>query len=352
MVRPTPGTVISSLVHAGVLAWIVFGFSFSKLDAAPSEPLPVDVITAAQFDHLTKGSRTAKPAKTAKIAADKVAPAKPEAKPKDLPEAKRDITPPPPPPPPAEKAPAPPKAAKAPPPKPAEKKAVAKAEPPPLPVPAPRREMAEADPMKKVAPKKPEPKKPEPKKSEPKQRLNHRQMARLDHLIAAEDHTAPDHPAKTVRAPPQKTIAKFDPDKIAALIDRREPTRTASLGARVERDSSAGVEDGAEGQLSLSQQSRIAAMVREQVERCWNPPAGAIGADDLQVVLQFSLNADGSLSGRPDVVNRSGAPYFQAAAESAQAAVYQCSPLRLPARDYAFWKEVQIKFDPRDMRGG
>jgi colicin import membrane protein len=93
-------------------------------------------------------------------------------------------------------------------------------------------------------------------------------------------------------------------------------------------------------------------MVRQQVERCWSPPAGAIGADDLQVQLAFSLNRDGSLSGRPSIVNRSGAPYFQAAAESARTAVYQCSPLRLPARDYDYWKEVQITFDPRDMRGG
>jgi len=367
-VRPRPGIVVSSVVHVAVLAWVVFGFSGSRLDAAPTEPLPIDLITPAQFDHLTKGTKTAKPAEEAKVKAEKIAPAKPSPNPK-LKLAKQDITPPPPPPTPpqAEKEPTPePKAPPPPAPPPVEKKEEAKKDPPTppaLPVPAPRHELADAEPVKKKPEPKPEPKKAEPKKveaknteepkkPEPKRRLDRRQMASLDSLIASEaDQKTPAPPKKTVQAKVDH-IANFDPDKIAALIDRREPTRTASAASAPEEKSTAGVANGAEGRLSISEQTRIAEMVRQQVERCWQPPAGALGSGDLQVVLQFSLNSDGSLSGSPAVVNRSGEPYFQAAAESAQRAVYACSPLRLPSQYYDFWKEVQIKFDPRDMMGG
>jgi colicin import membrane protein len=352
-----PGIVVSALAHGVVIAWAIFGFiSVPPLDAA-TEPLPVEILTPSQFDHLTKGTMHGKELNSGKVEAKKVAPPTPEPKPADLPDAKADVTPPPPPPAPkqAEKPPAPP-------PKP--KVAEAKPVPVPKPAPAPKpKPVADAAPEKKPVPEKKVDKqemadltkmidsavaKPEPKPALKK--VDRHEKASLDKLI---DHVADQpEPKKAVRPTPDKRVAKFDPTKIAALIDRRDPGRVAPAAAQASATSSAGIRDGLDGRLSITQRRMIDGMVREQVERCWSPPAGAMGSDDLKVRVRFSLNADGSLSGSPGVMNASAAPYFQVAAESAARAVRQCAPLRLPTQFYSYWKDVEITFDPHDMMGG
>ncbi|HVV94310.1 MAG TPA: hypothetical protein VHD15_12920 [Hyphomicrobiales bacterium] len=353
-----PGMVVSATAHAAVLAWVIFGFISAPPLEAATEPLPVEILTPAQFDHLTKGTMHGKELSSGKVEAKKVAVPTPEPKP-DLPEAKENVTPPPPAPaPPPRAAEAKPEPRKAPEPKPAPppKPKVAEAKPvPPKPVaddsipvrkPPPekkvdRREMADLDKLIDKAAEKPEPK-PQPKK------VDRRDKADLTKLFDAADQPQP-RPAKPT---PEKRIARFDPTKIAALIDRRDPGRVAPTAQAVSATSSAGIQNGVDGRLSVTERRMIDGMVRQQVERCWNPPAGAMGADNLRVRVQFALNADGSLSGGPAVTNTSSAPYFQVAAESASRAVRECAPLHLPAQYYSYWKDVEITFDPRDMMGG
>jgi len=88
-----------------------------------------------------------------------------------------------------------------------------------------------------------------------------------------------------------------------------------------------------------------------QLKRCWNPPVGVVDAKDLSVVLQFSLNRDGSVSGQPILVNRASSPLFQVAVESAKRAVLGCQPFRLPAAKYEAWQDVEVKFNS-EMFGG
>jgi colicin import membrane protein len=76
-----------------------------------------------------------------------------------------------------------------------------------------------------------------------------------------------------------------------------------------------------------------------------------VDAKDLSVVLQFSLNRDGSVSGQPILVNRVSSPLFQVAVESAMRAVVGCQPFRLPAAKYEAWQEVEVKFNS-EMFGG
>jgi hypothetical protein len=104
--------------------------------------------------------------------------------------------------------------------------------------------------------------------------------------------------------------------------------------------------------VSQSEIPRLAATIRDQVSRCWKPPAGLAGGPTVRVV--FELNQDGTLA-RPPVVRpeNSGDPQdaeFQAAAKTALRAVRSCTPLRLPAAQYRFWESVEMKFDPREMR--
>jgi hypothetical protein len=91
--------------------------------------------------------------------------------------------------------------------------------------------------------------------------------------------------------------------------------------------------------------------LRARIAQCWNPPPGGLGADAIVVKLRLQLNEDGSLIGYPTVANSGFSPFFQAAADSAVRAVYQCQPYELPAEKYAVWRDMILNFDPRQMYG-
>jgi hypothetical protein len=92
--------------------------------------------------------------------------------------------------------------------------------------------------------------------------------------------------------------------------------------------------------------------LRARISQCWSPPVGGLGADAIRVKLRLQLGSDGMLANRPQVVNRDGSPFFQAAADSAVRAVMLCQPYQLPATKYALWKDMILNFDPREMFGG
>ena len=98
-------------------------------------------------------------------------------------------------------------------------------------------------------------------------------------------------------------------------------------------------------------QSELAALKR-QLAMCWNILPGARDADHLVVTLSLSINADRTVaSARVKEQARLSDPFFNAAAESALRAIRdpRCSPLALPPFKYDQWKEMTIRFDPKDM---
>jgi colicin import membrane protein len=109
-----------------------------------------------------------------------------------------------------------------------------------------------------------------------------------------------------------------------------------------------GAENGrARPAISQAELSRLVAALRDQLHRCWMPPAGT-GVP--RVTVRFRLNQDGTLAGDPAVLPGDGQNgRFQPAAESALRAVRACTPLRLPAAHYDVWEDVEITFDPREM---
>ncbi|HEY0291471.1 MAG TPA: cell envelope integrity protein TolA [Hansschlegelia sp.] len=157
---------------------------------------------------------------------------------------------------------------------------------------------------------------------------------------------------------------KFDPSKVASLLgdkasssdsamkDARDPGRKATAAREIAPETTAGTARGTASKLSMSARTGIDNAVREQVMQCWNPPVGATGDGSLAVKVQFTLNADGTLSSAPTVMNSSSNPAFRAAAGAATRAVQRCSPLKLPAEAYDYWRQVNINFDPKDMMGG
>jgi outer membrane biosynthesis protein TonB len=94
-------------------------------------------------------------------------------------------------------------------------------------------------------------------------------------------------------------------------------------------------------------------LVRQQIARCWNLPAGAKDAEDLSIEIHTVMNPDGTVR-EARIQNQTRMqrdPFFRAAAESALRAVLnpRCSPLKLPPEKYDQWKDMTLNFNPKDM---
>lgn len=106
---------------------------------------------------------------------------------------------------------------------------------------------------------------------------------------------------------------------------------------------------------SVAEVDALAAIVRRQIEPCWNPPIGAVEAGDLIVRLLVRVDRAGYV--REAQILGAGRmalnPFFEAAADSARRAVLndRCRPLSLPLDRYELWKELELTFNPSDMLG-
>lgn len=309
------GLTISAIGHAAVLLWGLVSFASKPLEAPPVDSLPVDIISATDFSQLTAGDRNAPKADAPKPLVDKVA-----EQPKPVEAAAPKVVD-----------------------KPEIVTAAAVPEPP-----QPQTPVPEAKP----APPKPEPK-PEPKPQEAlKQPEPKPQLDQIGEMLKKDENKKPDKkeqakPAPAKKPPPPQP--KFDANRIAALLDKREPQRQAALGAAISRTPSLGVPSGNAPTLSQNELDALRARLRE----CWILPAGAADAKDLIVQVRILFKQDGSLAAEPSLLNRGTSPYFQVAAESALRAVRRCAPFSfLPIAKYEVWKDIEVTFDPRDMFRG
>lgn len=289
------GLVISLGLHTAILFWSVAVFPAARdLNAPKVQPVPVDIVSSAEFTKIKAGKREAEEKKPA-------VQKKPD-KPKSV--TKKKVKKPK------------PKKAKA----PAKKKIAKKAEPAPKVKKAKAKPVPKPKPKKKVAAKKPPKKKKTP----------------------------------TVERKPKSK--SFDADRIAALLDKAPDAGSSAPPAPVKKPAkkpmtktpARGVAAGRDVAMSLSEIDAL----RARISQCWNPPTGGLGADALKVKLRLRLARDGMLASRPEVVNTGASPFFVAAADSAVRAVMLCQPYQLPAAKYALWRDMILNFDPREMFGG
>jgi hypothetical protein len=147
---------------------------------------------------------------------------------------------------------------------------------------------------------------------------------------------------------PQAKKRDFNADKIAALLnkipdaaDDAQPVEPSDTPKKKVR----GQSNGTEITMSVNEIDAL----RARIADCWTPPPGGLGADQIVVKLRLKLNEDGTLVGYPTVANSGSSPFFQAAADSAVRAVYQCQPYELPKAKYALWRDMILNFDPSDL---
>lgn len=227
----------------------------------------------------------------------------------------------------------------------------------PEPEPEPEPEPKKAEAPKLAPPPAPEPE-PEPipvpkeePEPEPKEEEEPKEVEKPKPKV-----TAKASPRVKPKPPPKKP--DFDLNKVAALLDKlpEEPKQRQEAAPDSEPESTAGPATERVGLGTSVTLSEIDAL-RAQVERCWNFPAGAANPEDLVVTVKISLNPDGTLSDAPRVAERDRArvitdQYFRVAAEAAVRAVRRCEPYRLPVEKYSNWRQIELRFDPRELLGG
>jgi outer membrane biosynthesis protein TonB len=148
------------------------------------------------------------------------------------------------------------------------------------------------------------------------------------------------------KKPPQKQQPKFDADKIAALLDKRDSQRNAATGAELNSTPSLGRANATASKLS---QSEIDAF-RRRITDCWSPPVGMDNAQELVVVFRVIFNPDGTVRIGPDVIGGKLNPAGPIFAESAKRAILQCQPYTMLRKEtYDNWKDMEIAFKPSDM---
>ena len=351
----TQGAYISGVAHVILILWAMLaGFFMRGGDPLPVETMDVSVLTAAEFEALSAPPVPDLPQPAEVAAPEQVTPppAEEPAPPAAAPEAEVAPEPAPVPEPPA---PAPVEAVPDQPvnpdqpPTPPESERIAPEvapTPPEVVTEAPEMtpEVAPSDTAEVVAPEQPAAAPEEAatqivteaeKPSSAAPVTSMKPMARPTTLAAA----APEKPAPEPKPEPQPQETKSDAiaDAIAAAVAQPEaPTpRPAPSGPPL----NAGEKDA----------------LRVSVQKCWN--VGSLSSEALQttVTVYVSINQDG----KPDVgsirmldFEGGGEAAAATAYEAARRAIIRCgaSGFDLPREKYSQWQEIEMIFNPNNMR--
>lgn len=301
--------MVSVGLHAAILAWSMITFSsVTPLNAGDAAALPVDIISDADFTQITAGVKTAP-----KVVAPKPLVEKIDKAPSMVDDPTPAVT---------------------------KKQEIRTASAMPVPIPEVKPPAPKQEEKAKVKPPEPDPIAEALKKQEKKRKAEEKKKR--------EKQKRKEEARKREERKRKEEQRAFDPNRIAALLDKRKPQRHAAVGATLNNTASLGLPSGRAATLT---QTEIDAL-RAQIQACWNPPAGAVDAQDMIVKVRLQLRQDGSLSAAPQLMNHGSHRIFRIAAESAMRAIRRCQPYHLPLSKYEVWRDVEVTFDPRDMFRG
>ena len=102
--------------------------------------------------------------------------------------------------------------------------------------------------------------------------------------------------------------------------------------------------------LTPAQKESVGNIIRNKMRLCWNPPVGVENGLTNVMILGLKFDIDGKLVESPvNLTPNSGVGSLQAF-EAARRAVIRCSPYNeLDPEIYDGWKELNLKFNPKNM---
>lgn len=298
---------ISMIGHGAVLVWALVSFA-RPLETKPYDMMPVDIISTDEFSKMTAGVQQAPQQEAPKPLVEQIAEPKPVEDPSAKVVEKKEVT-------------------------------AAIEESVPLPEPKPK----QPDPKPAAAPPEPKTETKAPDKKEPEQKTDP-----IAEALKKDDAKKPDKKAETKPQPvkkPEPQPPKFDPRKVADLLDKRAPQRMAAAGANLNSTASLGTSRGAEPTLSMNEIDAI----RRRLSNNWNKPPG-LDSTGIVVDIFIRLQPDGSLAGPPEVTARGNGPLYQAVRDSALRAVLRSAPFDMLSRNrYELWKDLDLTFKADDL---
>jgi hypothetical protein len=315
------GLAFSIAGHLAILAYGLVAFPDARTFKVDDiEAFPVDLVPIAEMTDLAAGDRKAE--KTP----EKAAQPKPVVK------------------------------AEAPSPKPAEKPAkvpVKVAEKPAPEVVAALPEPVMPEPPPPPAEAEPEAKTPDAPPLTPAQNPRARPKPPKPVKVAKAEPKKPKPPAKPVTAEKKPDRPSFNPDEIAALLNKQDPAGGGDPSPAATPQTFGADEGRIDAAMTQSEQDAMIGALRNRLAQCWNPPRGVREAGSLRVTIGIGLLPDGSLASNPRIVDAGFDSLSQIAAESAIRAVQICAPYdMLPPEKYSAWRDIEFTFDPREMLGG
>jgi colicin import membrane protein len=300
-------TLAASIVlHVLVIGWTMVSFATKAFVMPEEDVVAVDVISADQLSHVTAGMKSGKK-ENPKPLVEKVADTKP------VEDAVGKVT---------EKTPV-----------------VTDTTPPPQPKPVEKPVEKKPDPPKPVAEAKP---KEEPKPVEKKPDTTDP----IAEALKKEEKKPPKPQVQAAKPPPHPPKPKertFDQTKIAALLDKRDPSHQAATGDTLNSNAALGTSKGAAADNSAT----WGAMFQQQVERCWKKPFGGIESQNPEAAFSIRLKRDGTLESAPIPEGTPATPYLRVYQESALRAIIECQPYNLPAAYFEEWKFFAPVFTER-----
>jgi hypothetical protein len=304
------GLPISSIGHAAVLIWAVVSFAARPFNA-PAESMPVDLVSASEFSQMMAGAQTAPKAEKPQPVVDKIADAKPVLDPTPKVSDKPPIDP-------------------------------TAAEPPPPAPPDPKPEVKDSKPA--------EPKVDTIAEALQKEQKRLEEQKKLDEQKKVEEQKKREEAkkraeAKKIEDAKKREEAKKLEEKIAALLDKRDPRREAATGAVPNQTPTLGTETGSSATISQTELDAL----RARLIAVWNPPLISSNPEQFVVRVRIQLGRDRRLTAPPEIVSSGSGPLYEAVANSAKRAVLQAQPFdMLSPTTYDTWNDIEVTFDPRE----
>ena len=143
----------------------------------------------------------------------------------------------------------------------------------------------------------------------------------------------------------------FDPDQIAALIDKSKVEKAETM-RKSDKPTQSQDKNFVTSALTLSEEDALKA----QIFGCWSIPLGLPYNEKLLVRIKLKLKSDGTVI-KSEILdhvrmNTPGQGFYKVLAESALRAIRLCQPLRVPTTGYDRWKDLQLNFDANEMLKG
>jgi len=142
---------------------------------------------------------------------------------------------------------------------------------------------------------------------------------------------APSSGKELEAAPALGAVPELSVDDVAALIGA---TRRTDPGGVATSSLASGLP-----------QEQVEA-VRAQVRRCWEIPVGWSNPRQVSVAIRFRLKKDGTVDGKPAIIEFPASPMGKVAADKAVLAIERCGPYQLPADSYAKWRVMELHLAP------